>query len=45
MNDLGSRELRPLDAMNHLRLQILLKILHHELKPLNTMNGLGLWMT
>ena len=45
MNNLGCRELRLLDAMNHSRLLSLWKILHHELKPLNAIKGLGLWMT
>ena len=39
MNDSGSRELRPLDAMNNSRLWIILMILGFEHKVLNVMNN------
>ena len=38
-------EPRPLDLMNPLGLCIIWMILDHELKPLDAMNFLGLWMT
>ena len=45
MNDLGSRELRPLDAMNNSELWIIWTIPYREPKALNVMNTLGLLMT
>ena len=39
MNDLVSYDLRPLDAMNHSRLWMLIMILHHVFKPLYAMNN------
>ena len=45
MNDLGSRELRPLDAMNNSRLRMIRKIHGNEPLSLNAMNNSGLWMT
>ena len=38
MNDSGSHELKPLDAMNYSRLRMIWMILHDELKPLDDMN-------
>ena len=45
MNNLGSCELRPIYTMNHSGLLMIWTILHHELKPLDVMYNLGLWMT
>ena len=45
MNDSGSYEPRPLDAMNNLRLRMIRTILDRELMSLNIMNSSGLWMT
>ena len=45
MNDSGSCEPRPLDAMNNLGLRMIQTILGHELMSLNVMNSSGLWMT
>ena len=39
MNDLGSRELKPLDVMNNSGLWMIWKILGHELEALETMNN------
>ena len=41
MKDLGSCELRPLDAMKSLRLWTIWKILGREPMDLNAMNRLG----
>ena len=45
MNDSGSRELKPLDVMNHSGQLMILMILYHEVKPLDAMKSLGLWIT
>ena len=45
MNKLGSREIKPLDAMNNLGLLVILMILGCEEKAPNVMNNLGLGMT
>ena len=39
MDDLGSRELRPLDAMSSSRLWMIGMILHHELRVVDDMNN------
>ena len=44
MNDSVSIDLRPLEAINHLRLWMLITILHYALKPLYAMNNSRLWM-
>ena len=44
MNDLGSHELRPLDAMNNLGLWVIWKILSCKEKALNAMNKSKLWI-
>ena len=38
MNELGSHELKPLDAMSRSRLWLIRMILHHELKVMDDMN-------
>ena len=45
MNDLGSCELRSLDALNNSRLRMVWMIFYHEPMTLNVMNNSGLWMT
>ena len=45
MNNLGSYELGPSDFMNRLGMGQIWMILCHEVKPLNVMNCLMLWMT
>ena len=45
MNNSGSYELRPLDAMNNIGLSMIQMIFHHEPMILNVMNKSGLWMT
>ena len=45
MNDLGSHELTPLDAMNNSRLRITLMILSPKPMTLNAMNSSKLWLT
>ena len=45
MNDLGSYEPRPLDAMNNLGFEMIQTILGREPMSLNVMNNSGLWMT
>ena len=44
MNNLRSLGLRVLEVMNISRWWIILTILDHELKTLDDMNNLGLWM-
>ena len=44
MNNLGSCELRPLDAMNNLGIRMIWMILGHEPMSLDVMNNSGLWM-
>ena len=43
MNDLISRELRPLDAMSSLGLWMIWMILHHELRVVDDINDSELW--
>ena len=43
MNDLISRELRPLDAMSSLGLWMISMILSHELRVVDDMNNSELW--
>ena len=43
MNYSGSRDLRPLDAMNNSRLRMISMILIREPMDLNAMNNLALW--
>ena len=43
INDLGSRDHRPFDAMNNSRLRIILTILVCEPMDLNAMNSSMLW--
>ena len=45
MNDLGSYELRSLDALNNSSLRMIWMIFGHEPMTLNVMNNSGLWMT
>ena len=45
MNNLGSYELRPIDAMNNIGLRMIGIILGREPIILNAMNNSGLWMT
>ena len=45
MNNSGSYELRPLDAMNNVGIRMICMILGHEPMILNVMNKSGLWMT
>ena len=45
INDLGSHELTPLDAMKNLRLRMILMILCPNPMTLNAMNSLELWLT
>ena len=44
-NNLGSYELRPLDAMNNIRLRIIQMILGHKPMIQNAMNNSGFWIT
>ena len=44
LNNSGSHELRPINAMNKLGIQVIWVILSHEEKALNVMNNLGLLM-
>ena len=44
MNNLGSYERRPLDAMNNLEIGMISMILGHEPTSLNVMNNSSLWM-
>ena len=45
MNDSVSHDLKPPDAMNSLRLRIILMILGREPMTLNAMNNSGMWIT
>ena len=44
MNDSGSHELRPLDAMNSLGVRVMCTILSHKEKTPNVINKSELWM-
>ena len=44
MNDSGSPDLKPLDAMNNLCMLTTLTTLGHELRSLESMNSSMLWM-
>ena len=45
INDSGSHELTPLDAMNNSGLGMMLMILGSKPMPLNFMNNSELWLT
>ena len=45
INELGSHELKPLDPMNRLELQVISTIPCSEEKAPNVMNNSGVWMT
>ena len=45
MNDLGSRQFKPLDVVNYLGLWMTIMTLGHEINTLDTMNISGLWLT
>ena len=41
INELGSHELKPLDAMSSSRLWLISMILHHELRVVDDLNDYG----